>query len=54
MAYELSLRGKQKTLSIGEYPIISLTEAREKSDEAKKQLKNNIDPSLDWYSLLRV
>ncbi len=37
--------GKQKTLSIGEYPIVSLTEAREKRDEAKKQLKSNIDPS---------
>jgi Arm DNA-binding domain len=43
MAYRFN--GKQKTLYIGGYPLISLTEAREKRDEAKRQLLSNIDPS---------
>ena len=37
--------GKQKLLVIGPYPAISLKEAREKRDLAKKMLVNNIDPS---------
>ncbi len=37
--------GKEKLLSIGVYPVVSLSEAREKSLLAKKQLTNNIDPS---------
>ena len=43
MAYRYE--GKQKTLSIGKYPDISLSEARIKREEAKKQLANGIDPS---------
>lgn len=43
LAYRLA--GKQKTLSIGEYPYVSIAEARSKRDEAKKQLVNGIDPS---------
>jgi integrase len=38
--------GKEKRLSIGPYPLISLQEAGEKREEAKKQLMNHIDPSL--------
>ncbi len=38
--------GKQKTLSLGEYPLITLAKARELRDEAKKLLLNNVDPSL--------
>ncbi len=37
--------GKEKLLSIGVYPVIGLSEAREKCLLAKKQLTNNIDPS---------
>lgn len=37
--------GKEKTLSIGTYPLISLSEAREKRYQAKKQLAEGIDPS---------
>lgn len=43
LAYRFA--GKQKTLSIGEYPIVSLTDARAKREEAKRQLVNGIDPS---------
>lgn len=36
--------GKQKTLAIGVYPEISLANAREKRDEARKLLANDADP----------
>jgi integrase len=34
----------EKLLSIGAYPAISLSEARTKRDEARKQLANDLDP----------
>ena len=37
--------GKQKLLVIGPYPAISLKEARERREEAKKLLVDNVDPS---------
>ena len=37
--------GKEKRLAIGVYPEISLKEAREKRDEAKKLIREGIDPS---------
>ncbi|CAK7054647.1 MAG: Prophage integrase IntS [Desulfovibrio sp.] len=37
--------GKEKTLTLEPYPQMSLKEAREKRDEAKKQIANGIDPS---------
>ena len=37
--------GKQKTLAIGVYPDIGLQDARERRQEAKKLLANDIDPS---------
>ena len=45
--WRLSYRfeGKQKTLSFGAYPIITLLEARAKRDEAKKLLAKNQDPN---------
>ena len=36
--------GKEKVLGIGTYPEISLAEAREKRDAARKLLANGIDP----------
>ena len=38
--------GKQKTLSFGAYPAVSLKDARQKRDEAKEQLAAGIDPCL--------
>lgn len=38
---------KQKTLSFGTYPEISLKEARDKRDEARKQLHDSLDPSYE-------
>ncbi|MCG5516014.1 MULTISPECIES: integrase arm-type DNA-binding domain-containing protein [unclassified Ectothiorhodospira] len=37
--------GKEKRLSLGVYPDISLKVARERRDEARKQLANGVDPS---------
>ncbi|MCZ8181494.1 MAG: tyrosine-type recombinase/integrase [Beijerinckiaceae bacterium] len=37
--------GSQKSLAIGPYPEISLAEARQKRDDAKRLLINGIDPS---------
>lgn len=39
------LYGKEKVYSIGTYPQITLTEAREARDNAKKQIKKGIDPT---------
>lgn len=38
--------GKEKLLAFGTYPEISLTQARQKRDEARKQVAANIDPSI--------
>lgn len=37
--------GKEKMLGFGVYPEVTLKEAREKRDEARKILRNGIDPS---------
>ncbi|EDZ67297.1 hypothetical protein NOC27_624 [Nitrosococcus oceani AFC27] len=37
--------GKEKRLSLGVYPEVSLKDARERRDEARKLLANEIDPS---------
>lgn len=37
--------GKEKRLSLGVYPDVSLRDARERRDEARKLLANDIDPS---------
>ncbi len=42
MAY--SFDGKQKTLSLGAYPAVSLKDARQKREEAKEQRAKGIDP----------
>lgn len=39
------IAGKEKRLALGVYPTISLKDAREKREEARKHLVNNIDPS---------
>lgn len=41
-----SFGGKSKDLTIGKYPLFSLTEARESRDTAKKQLADGIDPGV--------
>lgn len=37
--------GKEKMLALGEYPEVSLADARARRDEARKLLANGVDPS---------
>jgi hypothetical protein len=41
-AYEFE--GREKLMSIGKYPLVTLAEARVRRDEARKLLANGIDP----------
>lgn len=41
------LNGKQQVMSLGEYPIVSLLEARTKLFEVKKQIHNGQDPRIE-------
>ena len=47
-AWRLKYRilGKEKTLSIGLYPDVLLSDARDARDDARKKLKDKIDPGL--------
>jgi integrase len=45
--YRYRWLGKQKLLAIGVYPEISLSDARERRDKARKLLADNIDPSAE-------
>jgi len=40
------IAGKEKILALGVYPEVSLKEARDKRDAARKQISSGIDPSL--------
>ncbi|WP_300536352.1 Arm DNA-binding domain-containing protein [Sphingosinicella sp.] len=42
--YNYRFDGKQKTMTLGVYPDISLAEAREKRDAARKLVVSGIDP----------
>jgi hypothetical protein len=39
--------GKEKLLSLGVYPEISIRDARDRRDVARKLLLNGINPSID-------
>lgn len=39
------LHGVEKLLTFGPYPEVKLSEARERRDEARRQIRENIDPS---------
>lgn len=42
---KFTLHGREKLLTFGPYPDVKLTEARDKRDEARRQLRENVDPS---------
>lgn len=42
---DYSFAGKRKTLALGSYPALSLADARQRRDDAKKLLANDVDPS---------
>jgi len=39
--------GKEKLLAMGTYPVVGLSEARQRRDDAKRLLENGVDPSLN-------
>ena len=43
--FKYSFSGKSKTVSFGTYPDISLSDARQRRQEARKLLANGVDPS---------
>ncbi|MBD2798467.1 integrase arm-type DNA-binding domain-containing protein, partial [Xenorhabdus sp. 18] len=43
--YRYQFAGKTKMISLGTYPVVTLTEARTKRDEARKLVANGINPS---------
>lgn len=45
--FKYRFAGKEKLLALGVYPSVSLNEARNKRDKARKLLADNIDPSLE-------
>jgi hypothetical protein len=42
--FDYRFNGKQKTLTLGTYPDVSLAKARESHHEARRQLAEGIDP----------
>ncbi|QXV73607.1 integrase protein [Rhizobium phage RHph_X2_30] len=45
--FDYQLSGKRKTLAFGKYPAVSVVDARARRDEARKQLDNGLDPSVE-------
>jgi integrase len=43
--FDYSFAGKRKTLALGAYPIVTLADARQRRDDAKRLLDNDVDPS---------
>ena len=44
--FDYRFAGKRKTLALGVYPETSLKEARDKRDDARKLISNDLDPSM--------
>ncbi|GFO55875.1 integrase [Geomonas sp. Red276] len=51
--FQYRFAGKQKLLCLGAYPAVSLVEARQKLEEARKQLAGGVDPS-ELKKILKV
>jgi integrase len=45
--FKYNYAGKSKTISFGTYPEVSLSDARQRREEARKLLANDIDPSMN-------
>lgn len=45
--WKYRIAGKEKGLTIGSYPEVSLAEARKRRDEAASKLRDGIDPSIE-------
>ena len=40
-------KGKENTLTFGDYPLVSLKEARQKRDAARRLIADKIDPAIE-------
>lgn len=47
--FRYQFNGKSKIISLGIYPVITLNEAREKRDDARRLVANGTDPSEHHY-----
>jgi hypothetical protein len=45
VAAQIPVAGKEKSLSYGQYPEVSLAEARERRDDARRVLRHGEDPA---------
>ena len=45
--FKYTYGGKEKLLALGAYPIVGLSDARQRRDDAKKLLENGVDPSIN-------
>lgn len=52
--FDYRFAGKRKTLALGIYPDLSLSNAREKREEARNQLANEIDPGAHKQQIKRA
>jgi len=52
--YKYRLLGKEKKLTFGPYPLITLKEARLKRDDAKRQLLEGADPAIEKQTQKRL
>ncbi|PZP85880.1 MAG: hypothetical protein DI582_04610 [Azospirillum brasilense] len=52
--YKYRMLGKEKKLTFGPYPLITLKEARQKRDDAKRKLLEGIDPSVEKQTQKRL
>ena len=43
--FKYRFNGKEKRISLGVFPEVGLKEARDSRDDARQQLRNNVDPS---------
>jgi integrase len=48
--YSYRFNGKQKTLSLGVYPAVSLAKARVRHEKARTQLADGVDPSAEKHA----
>jgi hypothetical protein len=51
--YKYAYLGKEKKLSFGVYPEVSLAQARAKRDESRKLLSEGVDPSVHKKGIKR-
>ena len=52
--FKYRFEGKEKLLSVGVYPDVTLAKAREKRDEARKLLVDSIDPGENRRAIKKI